>query len=111
MASGTVKWFNPQKGYGFIEPSDGGKALEQPLVAPRAACYGADGSIYIASREGNALRHVSLDGTIRTVVNTSGKKSYGGDGGDGGDVVCVVEPQKVPPHPRLPFRFPNRTRT
>ena len=25
MASGTVKWFNPQKGFCFIEPSDGGK--------------------------------------------------------------------------------------
>lgn len=27
MAEGTVKWFNGEKGYGFIQQNDGGKDL------------------------------------------------------------------------------------
>jgi len=40
MAIGTVKWFNAQKGYGFIQPSDGGKDVFVHISAVERAGLG-----------------------------------------------------------------------
>ena len=37
MAKGTVKWFNPTKGYGFIMPQDGGKDVFVHITAVHEA--------------------------------------------------------------------------
>ena len=41
MSVGTVKWFNPSKGYGFIEPSDGGKDVFIHISALERAGIGS----------------------------------------------------------------------
>jgi sugar lactone lactonase YvrE len=68
---------NGQKGV----PADGGMAKDSPLVDPRAVAVDAKGNVYVLERSGHALRVVTPDGKIKTVVGT-GKQGGTGDGGD-----------------------------
>ncbi|GLR67426.1 MULTISPECIES: cold-shock protein [Acidocella] len=40
MASGTVKWFNATKGYGFIQPDDGSKDVFVHISAVERSSLG-----------------------------------------------------------------------
>jgi CspA family cold shock protein len=55
MATGTVKWFNRAKGYGFIEPEDGGKdAFVHISAVQRAGLPGL--------REGQKVEYELVEG-------------------------------------------------
>lgn len=61
MANGTVKWFNPAKGFGFIQPAEGG----------------ADVFVHISAVERAGLQHLA-DGqpvTYELVEGKGGKSS------------------------------------
>ncbi|HEX9584627.1 MAG TPA: cold-shock protein [Gammaproteobacteria bacterium] len=62
MAIGTVKWFNPAKGFGFIQPEDGDKDVFVHISAVERAGLGT-------LAEG---QRVSYD-----VVNERGKNAAG----------------------------------
>jgi cold shock protein len=57
VANGTVKWFNPTKGYGFIQPDGGGRDVFVHISAVEKAGYttlaeGAKVSFDIVSNRG-----------------------------------------------------------
>jgi CspA family cold shock protein len=65
MATGTVKWFNAQKGYGFIQPSDGARdvfvhatALERAGIA--ALAEGQKVSFDVVSDRGGKMAAENL---------------------------------------------------
>jgi CspA family cold shock protein len=60
LAKGTVKWFNPTKGYGFIQPMGGG----------------SDVFVHISAVERAGLSTLSEGQTVEfEVVDNRGKKS------------------------------------
>ena len=62
MATGTVKWFNPDKGFGFIQPESGGKDVFVHISALEAA----------GIRNLNEGQRVSYE-----LVSSKGKESAG----------------------------------
>ena len=62
MATGTVKWFNGTKGYGFIEPDDGGK----------------DVFVHVSAVEQAGLRGLQEDQKVSyEIVENRGKQAAG----------------------------------
>ena len=68
LASGIVSTVagNGKKG----KPADGDVATRAPLVDPRAVAVDSKDNIYVLERGGHALRVVSPEGIIKTVVGT-----------------------------------------
>jgi CspA family cold shock protein len=61
MATGTVKWFNPTKGYGFIQPQGGG---------------GRDVFVHISAVERAGLSTLNEGQTVEyEIVSNRGKES------------------------------------
>ena len=64
MATGTVKWFNAQKGYGFIQPENGGADVFVHISAVERA--GMDGLVRARSSAMSSSR-ASAAGSLRSI--------------------------------------------
>ena len=63
----------------WLEEYEGGPAIDAELSRPHFAMADSSGNVYIADKEGHAIRKVSPDGIITTVAGTN-SAGYNGDG-------------------------------
>jgi cold shock protein len=66
MATGTVKWFNAQKGYGFIQPDDGSKDVFVHISEVERAGLGTLVEGQKVSYEVQTQRGKTAAGNLRT---------------------------------------------
>jgi len=79
-----------QRGFnGWSDTMEGGPAINAELSRPHMTMADASGNLFIADKGGHAIREVTPDGTIHTVVGT-GTPGFNGDGV--GDQVELNQP-------------------
>ncbi|OVA19849.1 zinc finger protein [Macleaya cordata] len=86
--SGTVKWFNVQKGFGFISPSDGSEFVHQSSIKSdgyRSLAEGEQVEFLIESGDDGRTKAVDVSGPDGVAVQGSRRDNFGcGGGGRGG---------------------------
>ncbi|HKK35707.1 MAG TPA: cold-shock protein [Paracoccaceae bacterium] len=68
MATGTVKWFNPTKGFGFIQPDSGGSDVFVHISAvERAGLAGLDDGAKVSYELEEDRRGRSSAGSLKLI--------------------------------------------
>jgi translation initiation factor IF-1 len=73
MATGTVKWFNDSKGYGFITPDEGGKDLfvhQSNILAEGFRSLSENARVEYEAREGtmSGEAKIEMDGEVKEAL-------------------------------------------